>query len=50
MALFLYLVWLVYLPYYLLRTRGRQGWLWIVGLFGLAFLGTIFQLLIDVGR
>lgn len=47
-GLFIYLVWLVYLPYYLLRTRGRRGWFWIIGLFGLAFLGTILQLLIYV--
>jgi hypothetical protein len=42
-GLFIYLVWLIYLPYYLLRTRGRKGWFWIVGLFVLASLGTILQ-------
>jgi hypothetical protein len=45
-GLFIYLVWLIYLPYYLLRTRGRQGWLWILGLFVLAFLGAILQLIV----
>jgi hypothetical protein len=45
-GLFMYLAWIFYLPYYLLRTRGRNGWLWIVGLFSLAFLGTILRLAI----
>lgn len=46
LGLFLYVIWIVYLPWYLLRTRGPRGWLWIAGLFALAFLGAILQLLI----
>lgn len=43
MGLFIYLIWIVYLPFYLLRTRGTRGWLWIAGLLSLAFLGMILQ-------
>lgn len=43
MGLFIYLIWIIYLPFYLLRTRGARGWLWILGLLSLAFLGTILQ-------
>jgi hypothetical protein len=43
MGLFMCLIWIVYLPFYLLRTRGKRGWLWIAGLLLLAFLGTILQ-------
>lgn len=46
LGLFMYLIWIFYLPYYLLRTRGSRGWFWIAGLFALAFLGAILQLLI----
>jgi hypothetical protein len=42
-ALFVYLIWVLYLPYYLLQTRGSKGWIWIVGLIALASLGTILQ-------
>lgn len=45
-GLFIYLIWILYLPFYLLRTRGKNGWLWIVGLFSLAFLGAILRLAI----
>lgn len=45
-GLFVYLVWIFYLPFYLLRTRGAKGWIWIGGLLTLAFLGTILQLAI----
>lgn len=45
-GLFIYLIWIFYLPYYLLRTRGANGWFWIVGLFLLAFLGAVLQLAI----
>jgi hypothetical protein len=45
-GLFMYLIWIFYLPWYLLRTRGPKGWLWIAGLFTAAFLGAILQLLI----
>jgi hypothetical protein len=45
-GLFMYLIWFLYLPWYLLRTRGAKGWLWMAGLFALAFLGPILQLLI----
>jgi hypothetical protein len=46
LGLITYLAWIFYLPYYLLRTRGSRGWLWIAGLFALAFLGAILRLLI----
>jgi hypothetical protein len=42
-GLFIYLVWIVYLPYYLLKTRGRSGWLWLAGLVLVVFLGTVLQ-------
>lgn len=45
-GMFMGLVWILYLPWYLLRTRGTKGWLWIGGLFALALLGTILQWLI----
>jgi hypothetical protein len=44
MGFFMCLAWIIYLPFYLLRTRGPRGWLWIAGLLSLAFLGTILQL------
>lgn len=47
-GLFIYLIWILYLPFYLLRTRGKNGWLWIVGLILLVFLGTILRLAIYV--
>jgi hypothetical protein len=43
-GLFIYFIWLIYLPYYLLQTRGRKGWLWMLSLFVLAFLGALLQL------
>jgi hypothetical protein len=46
MGLFICLIWVLYLPWYLLRTRGPRGWVWIAGLLGLVFLGPILQLLI----
>jgi hypothetical protein len=46
LGMFVFLVWILLLPWYLLRTRGRKGWLWIGGLFALAFLGPVVQLLI----
>jgi hypothetical protein len=46
LGLFIYVIGIVYLPWYLLRTRGPQGWLWIAGFLALVFLGTILQLLI----
>src|SRR4030095_15647917 len=45
-GLFMCLIWILYLPWYLLRPRGPKGWLCIAGLFALAFLGAILQLLI----
>jgi hypothetical protein len=45
-GMFVFLIWILVLPWYLLRTRGRKGWLWIAGLFALAFLGPALQLLI----
>jgi hypothetical protein len=47
---FVCLVWILYLPFYLLRTRGTRGWLWITGLLALAFLGTILQWAIFLSR
>ena len=49
-GLFVYLVWILYLPVYLLRTRGARGWLWIAGLLALAFLGTMLQWAIFLAR
>jgi hypothetical protein len=49
-GLFMLLIWIFYLPWYLLRTRGRKGWLWIAGLFTAAFLGWILQVLIYAAR
>jgi len=47
LGMFVFLIWILFLPWYLLRTRGKkQGWLWIGGLFALAFLGPVLQLLI----
>jgi hypothetical protein len=46
MGLFICLIWILYLPWYLLRTRGPAGWVWIAGLLGLVFLGPILQMLI----
>jgi hypothetical protein len=42
-GLFMYLIWILYLPYYLIRTRGRLGWLWLLGLIVLLYLGTLMQ-------
>jgi hypothetical protein len=43
LGLFINLVWIFYLPFYLLKTRGKKGWLWIIGGFLLVYLGTILQ-------
>ena len=40
---FMFLMWIFYLPYYLVRTRGRRGWLWLFGLILLAYMGTLMQ-------
>jgi hypothetical protein len=45
-GLFVFAAWVFYLPYYLIRTRGRSGWLWVLGLAVLAFLGPLLQLAI----
>ena len=47
---FMMLIWVLYLPYYLVRTRGSQGWVWIVGLFSLAYLGTILKWIVYAAR
>ena len=49
-GLFVYLFWMVYLPYYLIRTRGRAGWLWIVGLAAMFFLGYLLSMAVYVAR
>jgi hypothetical protein len=46
-GLFMYVIWFLYLPYYLIRTRGRRGWVRILGLLGLVLLGTLLQLGLD---
>jgi hypothetical protein len=46
LGLFVCLIWILYLPWYLLRTRGAMGWFWIAGLLLLALLGPILQVLI----
>jgi hypothetical protein len=46
LGMFVFLIWILFLPWYLLRTRGAKGWLWIAGLFTLAFLGPVLRLLI----
>lgn len=46
LALFMFLMWFLLVPWYLLRTRGPRGWLWIAGLFAAAFLAALLQLLI----
>jgi hypothetical protein len=46
LGLFMFLMWFLLLPWYLLRTRGPKGWLWIAGLFAAAFLASLLQLLI----
>jgi len=46
LGMFVFLIWILFLPWYLLRTRGAKGWLWMAGLFALAFLGPVLQLLI----
>jgi hypothetical protein len=43
LALFVLLVWVIYLPYYLIRTRGRRGWLWLLGLGVLVYLSVLLQ-------
>jgi hypothetical protein len=44
LGLFVFLVWVFYLPYYLIRTRGRLGWLWLLGLCVLVYLGMLLLL------
>ena len=46
LGMFVFLIWILLLPWYLLRTRGKMGWLWIAGLLTLAFLGPVLQLLL----
>jgi hypothetical protein len=43
LGLFIFLVWVLYLPYYLIRTRGRLGWFWLLGLCVLGYLGLLLQ-------
>ncbi|HEY7643211.1 MAG TPA: hypothetical protein VH814_26010 [Steroidobacteraceae bacterium] len=47
-GMFMGLFWILYLPWYLVRTRGAKGWLWIAGLLALPFLGWILHLLLYV--
>src|SRR5262245_51110467 len=39
LGFFMFIAWIFYLPYYLIRTRGRLGWLWLLGLGVLVYLG-----------
>jgi len=43
---FVYVAWIFYLPYYLIRTRGRVAWLWLIGLMGLVFLESLLQFIV----
>lgn len=38
-----YLIWPLYLPYYLIRTRGALGFAWLVGLAILYLLGWVLK-------
>ena len=46
----LFLFWLPYLPYYLLRTRHAHGLLWLLGFVLLFYLGYALQWLVYVAR
>lgn len=50
LGMFVFLIWILFVPWYLVRTRGAKGWLWTAGLLALAFLGSVLQLLIHVAR
>lgn len=45
-----FLFWVPYLPYYLLRTRRAPGLLWLLGLFLLFNAGYFFQWLVYLAR
>jgi hypothetical protein len=42
----MYLVWPLYLPYYLIRTRGTWGVAWLIGFVALYLLSWAFRLVI----
>ncbi len=46
----LLLFWLPFLPYYLVRTRGAYGVLWLLGLVGLAYVGDALEWLVRLAR
>lgn len=50
LGFFIFIVWIFYLPYYLIRTRGRLGWLWLLGLGVLVYLGTLLQWAVYAAR
>jgi hypothetical protein len=45
-GLFVAMIWPLYVPYYLVRTRARMGWLWLLGLIALLNLGVLLQILL----
>ncbi|WP_146745349.1 hypothetical protein [Dyella jiangningensis] len=46
----IFVFWLPYLPYYLLRTRRARGLLWLLGLFLLFHVGYFLQWLVYFAR
>jgi len=50
LGFFIFLLWVLYLPYYLIRTRGRLGWLWLLGLGVLVYLGVLLEWAVYAAR
>ena len=50
LGFFIFFLWVLYLPYYLIRTRGRLGWLWLLGLGLLVYLGVLLQWAVYAAR
>ena len=50
LGFFIFIMWVFYLPYYLIRTRGRRGWLWLLGLGVLVYLGVLLQWAVYAAR
>jgi hypothetical protein len=46
----LLIFWLLYLPYYLFRTRGASAVFWLAGFVGLSFLGYMLQWVVYIAR
>ena len=47
---FIYLFVIPYVPYYLVKTRGARGLLWLAGFVGLYFLGDLSLWIASLGR